>query len=936
MKKFNSILCLLLCFSLLLPMGITTALAQDVNEDDTYYKSDLEFIQNLGITDMTDTSDYYRTVTRGEFVSMAVKMLNLKSFAENDGTFTDVDADNPYSPYIYTAYKFGMLKGTTGSTFSPDSPITYAAAIKILIGILGYEEYAYLKGGYPAGYILEASSIGMLDGVVSYDTESPLCFGTVVTLISNSLLCDIRKVSAVSGDYVQTTVDAGNNCLTQYFKLDYISGIVATAGYQSIIDGYNEEKNFVQINNTVLNNNISGVEVYLGTNVDAWYDAKTNTLAAIKSTHNDTFITIDAKNVDNFTSYVLTAHTDDISSKTKSYRLKRGYTFVLNGRVIAAGSSDFKYENGSLTLIDNDNDNVFDIVISKKMSHVAVRAINHSTKEVYDSKKGDINLFLSNEDGYHYTLTKDGIEADISEIKNGTLLEAYISGDNYLADVTICSESVRGEITSIGEDTLSIDGTSYETTEYFNTYFTPKLGQNGTFLLDTNGKLVYISGLYIDSVHYAYFLDYGVTNGTLENTSVVLKLFTDAGNIEYFDLAEKVKFNGNLYYRSHENIKNQFKPDRVGKDAVPVYQLIRFATDDTGLINLIDTAEDLETPSDATKDTAYLMNKYSETISADDSLTRYVDATKPIDSVARPKLVSNAYWRKVGNAFIPHFTLGDTILMEVPKDLRENNAPDAPYAESAFRIIGTGNLPNYEYVFIDAFDYNESMIPKIVVLYRGAEKSGETKLVEPDVHAPIHLVEKVVDCATEDGEITKRVYSYAGKSFHITDIAPEVVDSLIANDRIPKAGEAVRLSFSGGEINGIARDIRNITANSVTVNTSDKNIGKACTSNHTYVTGKVFSCIDGSNIVIKYDFYPMPEEGTKDYKDSPYAFPEDGICSIRADASTTIAIYNVATGLVEHGDISEIRDIRSVGDSEASYICVGLDGYDPEMIIIYR
>ena len=935
MKKLNSFLCLLLCMSLILPVGITSVFADDINAEDAYYKTDLEFISNLGISELADTSDYYRTVTRGEFVSMAVKMLNLKSFAENDGTFTDVDADNPYSPYIYTAYKFGMLKGTTGSTFSPDSPITYAAAIKILIGILGYEEYAYLKGGYPAGYILEAKSIGMLDGVIAYETESPLCFGTVVTLISNSLLCDIRKVSAVSGDYVQTTVDAGNNCLTQYYKLKHISGIVATAGYHSIIDGYNEEKNFVQINNTVLDNNISDVEAYLGMNVDAWYDAKTNSLAAIKSTHTDKIVTIDAKDVDDFSSFLLTAHTDDTSSKTKSYKLKRGYTFVLNGRVIVAQASDFKYENGSLTLIDNDNDNIFDIVISKKITHVAVRAINYSTKEVYDSKKGDINLFLSNEDGYHYTLTKDGVEADISEVKNGVVLEAVISGDNYLADVTICSESVRGEITQIGEDVLYVDGIPYEITEYFNTYFTPELGQKGTFLLDTNGKLVYISGLYIDSVHYAYFLDYGVTNGTLENTSVVLKLFTDAGNIEYFDLAEKVKFNGNLYYRSHEAIKNQFKPDRVGKDAVPVYQLIRFATNKDGFIDLIDTAEDLSVSSDAVKDTAYLMNKYSETISADNSLTRYVDATKPIDSVARPKLQSNAYWRKAGNAFIPHFTLGDTILMEVPKDLRENNAPDAPYAESAFRIIGTGNLPNYEYVYIDAFDYNESMIPKIVVLYRGEEKSGETKLVEPNALAPVHLVERVADGVTEDGEITKRIYSYAGKKFHITDVAPEVVDSLIANDRIPKPGETVRLSFSGGEINGIARDIRNITANSVTVNTSDKNIGKACTSNHTYVTGKVFSCIDGSNIVIKYDFYPMPDD-EKGIKDSPYAFPEDGVCSVRADSSTTIAIYNVQTGLTEHGDISEIRDIRSVGESDASYICVALDGYDPEMIIIYR
>jgi len=50
----------------------------------------------------------------------------------------------------------------------------------------------------------------------------------------------------------------------------------------------------------------------------------------------------------------------------------------------------------------------------------------------------------------------------------------------------------------------------------------------------------------------------------------------------------------------------------------------------------------------------------------------------------------------------------------------------------------------------------------------------------------------------------------------------------------------------------------------------------------------------------------------------------------------TCAIYNVDTGLVEHGDISQIADIRSVGEEGATYVCVGLDGYDPEMLIIYR
>lgn len=926
MKKLNKILCLLLVV-VLVPLTPVKSYAFD-NTDDLY-SDNIAFLNSLDILSGIDISDINRIVTRAEFVSMVINMLNINHFAENDGTFTDVSSDNPFSSAIFTAYKFGLLKGTSETSFSPDAPVTYASALKILVAALGYEEYAYLNGGYPSGYIMQAKSIGVLDGVQSYPVDTSLSLGVVTTLISNSLTTDIRKVNSVGDDYIQTVVNKGENCLTQYFHLSKVNGVVTTAGFHSMIDGYSEEKSYVQISDLMLSTSIKSAEKYLGYNADGWYNAKTKELVALKVTYDNSSVTVNAADVVSYADFKILVQQVD-SNKEKSYNLDRGYTFVLNGRVKLPVESDFMFENGDITLIDNNGDKRYDVVIANSRTHVVVRGVNSSTRTVYDQKMGDIGLILKNEEGHHYCVTKDGETFDSLSLESNTVLEAAISGDGLLADVVISTASVRGTITEISEKAVYVDGKPYETTEYFKKYFVPELGQSGTFLLDTSGKLVYIAGLYIDSVQYGYFLDYGRDSNSVFSTGVYFKIFTDSGEVKIFELAEKVVLDGSTLERTNKRIKDHFEPDRPGKSAVPVYQLIRFATDANGNIRLIDTLSELD------ENVTDPIQKYAATVSAENSLTRYVNATKEIDSTLRPKLVSNAYWRKVGNAFIPHFTLGDTIIMEVPKDLRTNNAPDDPYAESAFRIIGTGNLPNYEYVFIDAFDYDESMIPEIVVLYRGQEKSGETKLVEPDQYAPIHLVEKVMDCVTESGDISKRIYSYADETFHITDIAPEVVDSLVEAGRIPLPGEAVRLSFNGNEINGIARDIRDITKSSVTVNTSDSNIGKACTASHTYVTGKVFSCTDGSNVVIKYDFYPMPEEGTTDYKNSPYAFPEDGLCSVRIDSATTVAIYNVDTGLVEHGDISQIADIRSVGEEGATYVCVGLDGYDPEMLIIYR
>ena len=79
MRKFKFILCLILSVSLISVGTVTTFAAEDTTPeiDIGAYKSELEFLSNLGITDGIETTDYYRTITRAEFVSMIVKMLNI-------------------------------------------------------------------------------------------------------------------------------------------------------------------------------------------------------------------------------------------------------------------------------------------------------------------------------------------------------------------------------------------------------------------------------------------------------------------------------------------------------------------------------------------------------------------------------------------------------------------------------------------------------------------------------------------------------------------------------------------------------------------------------------------------------------------------------------------------------------------------------------------
>lgn len=923
MKQFKSILSLILVLSVI-SVGTFTASASDLTQTADYeaYESDLEFISLLGITEDIDTSDFSRTVTRAEFTKMSVGMLNISTISSESTAFSDVTNATAYSSAIYTALGYGLLKGTSEGTFSPDKPITYAAALKILVAALGYEEYAYVSGGYPTGYIMQADSIGILDGVSAYSVDHSLDFGTVVTLISNSLTCDVRKIVKISDDYVETSVSAGDNCLTKYFGFSHTSGVVTTAGYHSMIYDYSEEESYIEVNGISLKCQLHGAEKYLGYNADIWYNADKKEVAAVRVSESNNTVTINANDVESYSDFRLTSYINDDS--TKSYTLDKGYSFVLNGRLIAAEASDFSFEHGTLTLIDNTGDKHYDVVVANQKSYVVVRGINSSTKTVYDRNRNDIQLVLDNEDGYHYTMTLDGKSVDHAVLEADMVLEVSQSRDGYLADVVISAERVRGTVTAIGQDFISVDDKEYETNEYFDTYCSPELGQSGTFLLDPDGRITFIADRYINSVQYGYFIDMSIRTNALSSDNVQIKVFTDSGNIEIFTLAEKVNLDGTMVYNNSEVLQNSLVKEQIidGKKAkMPIYQLIRFGTDGNGLVNLIDLSSDVADNSD-------LAAKYSETIS-DNSLTRYVKAEEKRDSGSG---AGNAYWRKVGNAFAPYFTLGNTTIIQVPQAIITNRIAGTDitgkFDDSAFSIIGTGSLPNYGWRYVDAYDYDDSMTPKIVVMYYGTATPGQIVKVTPDENDPIHLVEKVVKCINDDGVETKRIYSYADGKFQINDIVPEVLPALENDGLIPNPGEAVRMVFSAKGINGIARDVICESDGKFYVQYGVDGVSTSPIETHTYIAGKVYSCVD-STIVVKTDSanYPTSEI---------YPTPIDGLCSLRTTSSTVAVIFNKASKSVEHADLSDISAIRSVGEADASYVCIGLGAYEPEFIIIYK
>lgn len=95
---------------------------EDIGDDKE--KASIEALASRGIiSGVSDTSfEPGRTMTRAEFAAIVVQALGLAPSGKVD--FTDVAATSWYAAPVATAYAYGIVRGTSMTTFSPEGTIT--------------------------------------------------------------------------------------------------------------------------------------------------------------------------------------------------------------------------------------------------------------------------------------------------------------------------------------------------------------------------------------------------------------------------------------------------------------------------------------------------------------------------------------------------------------------------------------------------------------------------------------------------------------------------------------------------------------------------------------------------------------------------------------------------------------------------------------------
>ena len=583
----------ILCVILAIAMSSTYLLSVTANEGTDGIVSEevseaMEVLRTLGIIpDYYDyNTNFNEEISRADFADTVAGLINFSDYTGSEIYYYDV----PETHYAYDSIclltEMGVTNGVGEKIFKPDDIIEDAAAYKIILTILGYNDRAEADGGYPSGYIKTANRLGIYDNT-SEDvnvTRSEMLI-MLYRAMTTEMFIPVVFLPDGSKRYEVSETDT---LLSMYRKVYRETGVVNGAEMVSVTDVGLDSEDDVIIGNRVYASNINlsdmlGEEIEYFVHYESGIDK--GTVLWAKRTGNDETVYIEDEDVKEFNkeSYILSYY--DKSNNLKSIALDRGMTVIYNGRE-AGRDIDviFNKTNASIKLIRRDG--VYETAIVKAYENYTVGTVSTSAYEIYDWAKPQKALKLDKA-LYDYMVLRgaDGTELSIGNIAVGNVLSAFMSMDGKYLEVTVSASSASGSLEKITETDkgreLTVDGKAYILPAGVETDVL-KAGNTVMLYIDFTGKVAYAETL-SGSSFAAYVIKSANENIGLGD-KLKIKMLKQNGSVVVLECADKVIADGVAVTKA-DDIEAVFNENGVFKP-----QIALIDTDSDGKIRNIDTA----------------------------------------------------------------------------------------------------------------------------------------------------------------------------------------------------------------------------------------------------------------------------------------------------------------------------------------------------------
>ena len=758
MKQLKTVVALILALALAVPMCAMAA-PQDVIG--TEYEKAVTLLSDLNIMvgDEEGGTGNFRpeeNLTRREFAVVVTKMLGIYTDSQTDTIFPDVTAEDWGSGTIQMAADKGIIQGYDDGTFGKDDPVTYPQAIKMLVCALGYDYFGKAQGGYPAGYLSVASQEGITDGI-AISGNDPVKRGVIAQMVFNALDVDVMIQNSFSADEEGLVSYPGRTVLTENLDIQKVEGIV----YGNHSTMLNEESTLregeVQIGDVIYKAGSTNVEQFLGYNVVVYARDKEDdrTILSVYEEDNE-ILTVDAEFISPDTTTTEFVYYDDDKIGTNSERIDLYADMIFNGRFANFAPEDMQPILGDVTIIDNDKDGQYEVVVVNSFVDCIVDSVNAADYTIY-FRNGVQPIELKPTKDVTTNIYKDGVKVDLSVLKKWDIATVGASKDQKNYNIYVSAMApVVGQLSEIGKETVIINGAEYKVSPGVLN----KLEQDGiapgtmiTAYLNYQGKLA-AAQIASSVFQYGVLLKaYSATEGVVDNTQ--LRILGTNGQWTDFNTMDNVTLNGDRVTGPEVATAPVFYN---GSNFVP--QLIAYQVNSEGKVRNIETAT-------------------------------YGGGNGVLQNLTSPTLgensAGNLQYRRGSQMLDKYYISGATSIFTVPGESDRDN-PDAYVASTADSWQDTQKYKVS--LFATSADSVKKGFADIVVYYpqNASENISDGTRVG--------IVEKITTYATEGGDLSQKIYVYyMGKEVVLNAKAGKTINGLYP-------GDVIRMIQTGEELGG--------------------------------------------------------------------------------------------------------------------------------------
>lgn len=587
MRNLKKVLALVLALAMSLSVvAFAGTVYPDVADDATYAEA-TTILKSLGIMKGDDQGNFNpdKTVTRGEMATILCNIAGVGAQAPVDTGFADATAAHWASGYIAYAKNAGWINGYSATAFGPDDVVKYEQAIKLVMSVANWGVYADENGGYPAGWLMAAAEAGVTKAGAAGSVGEDCTRAKIAMILYYALDVNVMKQTAfgdkkweiiegetvlsknldtykvegkvinsykLDADYDEGYVDFA---ITKTNKIDVEEKLGANAdlklinikaanaadllGYSSVAYVNVNEDDEVSI--VAIAAKGSKNKVYEITDMDLIYNASKD--ASERASRLPNFI---AANGD----YKFSFWNDRDEDSVISYvEIDPTVIFVYNNEIVAStdvfGKSvadalaEIVPAEGTIKMVDTDNDGDIDLFETKSFRVGVVDSVNVAKEKIY-FKAGNLGSSITfdtevNANLKEVTIYSEDGKLGIEDIAENDVLTVSTNSDKTYYDIIVTRAKVEGKVTSVkGVDTVYINGEEYETLVGLT------LNKEGVFYLAANGKIVYFDDQTVASTNYAVVDKLGKDS----MGGVSIRLFALDGTTSTLNVAEKVKING--------------------------------------------------------------------------------------------------------------------------------------------------------------------------------------------------------------------------------------------------------------------------------------------------------------------------------------------------------------------------------------------------------